>query len=109
MNLPPTIFSPEVARVYAGVHIRQYVFDAFNELIAENLQGKRAIVRQEDAIKRILEKANEENATITRAGIFDKGWLDVEGAYSQHGWKVTYDKPGYNETYKASWLFVEAS
>jgi hypothetical protein len=38
--------------------------------------------------------------------IFEKGLLDVETVYERAGWKVTYDKPAYNETYPATFRFV---
>lgn len=37
--------------------------------------------------------------------IYKKGWLNVEEAYREKGWDVTYDKSGYNETYRALFVF----
>lgn len=42
---------------------------------------------------------------VKRQEIFDNGWLDIETVYEDSGWSVEYDKPGYNESYEASWTF----
>lgn len=81
--------------------IPEKVFEAFNEAIADNLSDGYATVKQNDVITRILGKMEG----ITRHDVFDNGWLDVEPFYRKKGWKVSYDKPGYNETYEASWEF----
>lgn len=81
--------------------IPEKVFEVFNEVIADNLSDGYATVKQNDVIARILGKIDN----TTRQEIFDNGWLDVEPFYRKKGWKVTYDRPGYNETYEASWTF----
>jgi len=42
---------------------------------------------------------------LNRAEIFDKGWLNVEEVYRAAGWAVEYDKPGFNESYSATFTF----
>jgi hypothetical protein len=46
---------------------------------------------------------------LKRNEIFKNHWLDVEEIYEEAGWQVAYDKPGYNETYEASFEFTDAS
>ena len=41
---------------------------------------------------------------ITRV-LFENHYLDVEELYRQEGWLVTHDKPGYDETYPATFTF----
>lgn len=84
------------------------VFDAFNELIAQGFTDKISVVYQNAVIDKILSKF-EGNEKITRGYIFDNHWLDVEKIYEQAGWKVYYDKPGYNETYAATFTFTAKS
>jgi hypothetical protein len=79
------------------------VFQAFNELIALRLTGGVATVRQDEVVTRIMELMNDEN--LKRQDIFDNGWLNVEEAYRAEGWSVYYDKPGYSETYAATFKF----
>lgn len=85
----------------AGVkcaHIPGVVFQAFNAEIALRFSGKSATVYQKDVM-------NHLNKIYTENQIFDSGWLNVEEAYEHCGWDVTYDKPGYNESYGASYKF----
>ena len=42
---------------------------------------------------------------LKRKEIYDKNWLDVEDVYESAGWKVEYDKPGYNENYEPTFTF----
>lgn len=38
-----------------------------------------------------------DSGMLTKDEIFDNHWLDIEDIYREQGWKVKYDKPGYNE------------
>jgi hypothetical protein len=76
------------------------VFEAFNELIAENWCISGATMKQEDVVARIRTKLNT-----TAAEMHKRGWLNVEEAYREAGWCVEYDKPGYNESYPATFTF----
>jgi len=75
------------------------VIEAFNELITENFVNGSATVKQGDAVKRMVEKG------LDRKEINDKGWLNVEEAFKLAGWDVSYDGPGYCETYPATFKF----
>ncbi len=84
------------------------VFQAFNELIARNSVDGCAVVKQDDAVARIAELMGErlhEDPQCRRAVAFERHYLDVEDAYRATGWTVEYDKPGYNETYSATFTF----
>ncbi len=76
------------------------VLETFNRFIGENiLSNGTAIVYQDDIVKDLA------NQGLDRELVFKKGWLDVEDVYREAGWKVEYDKPGYNETYRSSFTF----
>ncbi len=79
------------------------VVETFNELIAENWNGSDALIYQEDVVARIKKKFLPKR--ITNKKIFDNHWLDVEDVFKNAGWSVYYDKPAYNEDYKASFSF----
>jgi hypothetical protein len=64
------------------------------------IASKSARVSQDDVIKRIMQLGDFERNTI-----FNEGYLDVEPLFEQYGWEVTYDKPAYNESYKAFFIF----
>ena len=76
------------------------VLSSFNELIAKNWDGHSATIKQNEVVALMVEKG------LRREQIFDNGWLDVEDAYRAAGWKVEYDKPGYCETYPATFTFT---
>jgi hypothetical protein len=75
------------------------VIEAFNELIIKNLSGGSATVHQDEVVRLIVKKG------IKRADIFENHWLDVENLFQENGWEVDYDKPGYNESYEAYFVF----
>ena len=94
--------------------IPAFVFQAFNELIAERGGSGSAQFSQEDVLALIVEKRTagttyaptEETKAELRAEIFDRHWLDVESVYEAAGWTVVFDKPGYDETYAANFKFT---
>lgn len=81
-------------------HIPEEVFEVFNKLIVANWDGKFATVVQKDVVDLVVAQLG-----IPRDQIFNKCFLDIEDHYRKAGWKVYYDKPGYNEDYEASFLF----
>lgn len=89
--------------------IPSVVFEVFNELIALNFSGKSSVVRQDVAADRIVILYNKRNEfhTIDKRYVYDNNWLDIEDSYRDAGWKVYYDKPGYNETYPATFEFTK--
>lgn len=76
------------------------VLEVFNQHITKNFLNGQALVKQEDVLQDICSSMN-----LTRDEVFDKHYLDVEDCYTLAGWDVTYDKPGYNERYEASFTF----
>ena len=81
------------------------VFEAFNEMIAENWDGSQSIVKQPAVMLRVLEKLKQDFPEITRQDVFDKKWLDVEHFFRKAGWKVEYDKGAYYDTYDPYFTF----
>lgn len=75
------------------------VIESFNELIAENFLGDYSSFKQKDVVARMVAKG------LKTADIYKNGWLDIEDIFEKAGWKVDYDKPGYNESYDASFSF----
>jgi hypothetical protein len=79
------------------------VIESFNELIAKNWNGSYSEFKQDDVIDLILGKMDWPKES--RHDLFENNWLDVEPIYEAQGWKVDYDKPGYNEDYSATFNF----
>jgi hypothetical protein len=103
MPVKPIKPSDVVAKKQASVP--DFVLEVFNGLIAKNFDGSSARFTQDAAVAAILEATDGDPVPVTRARIFENHWLDVEPIYEKAGWKVEYDKPGYNETYAANWIF----
>lgn len=81
--------------------IPAFVIEAFNEVIVANITDNgHATFTQDEVLKVVMEKGR-----IGSNEIFKKGWLDVEPLFRKAGWKVVFDKPGYNESYKANFTF----
>jgi len=78
------------------------VFQAFNDLIAENwVHGRdRAIVKQKDVLARVTARLD-----VTADEVLAKHWFDVEPSYRAAGWTVTYDKSGWDESYEPYFEF----
>ena len=98
------ILPSEVEQIKAS-NIPDEVILAFNELIAEKWNGSFSVIKQDDAMERVLRKFEVAEKFWTRNKIFENKWLDVEYIYRQKGWNVEYDKPGYNESYDAFFKF----
>ncbi len=80
-------------------HLPPEVIESFNELIARNFSSGSATVLQKDVVSSLVCKGFKSE------DIFENHWLDVEEIFEKNGWKVSYDKPGYNESYDASFMF----
>ncbi len=79
------------------------MIEAFNRCIAREWDGAFAVVAQETILNEI-DGLNPSEAPNARQA-FEKGWLDVETLYEENGWDVEYDKPGFNESYPATFTF----
>ena len=93
---------PDQVAAKKGTTIPAQVFEAFDEMLVEKWRDGVAVIQLDEVVTRILAK----DTGITRNQLFDNGWLDVEPAYEEAGWRVVYDKPGYNETYAATFTFT---
>lgn len=91
--------TPREMREHASP-IPEVVFNVFNALIAKGAGIRSVTVLEKTVVAHLVERG------YTSAEIYEKCWLDVEPAYEAAGWRVTYDKPGYNESYDASWTFT---
>lgn len=76
------------------------VIEVWNDLITKKHDGRRATITQNEAVAALMTATGVE-----RQDVFARRWLDIEDAYREQGWKVTYDKPGFNESYEAYFVF----
>lgn len=76
------------------------VITVVNDLIRIHWDGDQAVILQKDIVSTLMDEMK-----ITRKEIFDKKYLNIEATYKKAGWTVSYDKPGYNESYQPSFTF----
>jgi len=81
--------------------IPPFVIECINDLIAKKWDGRSAHIKQDEIVRAIM------TLGIERRVIFEDHMLDVESIYEEYGWKVKYDKPGFNETYDAYFIFTK--
>jgi hypothetical protein len=101
-------FSPEDAKA-AKVHILpKPLLQAINELLAEKYRDKGPIhIKLKDLkarCRRIL-GVDEMFSGADPVDAWPNSVWDFEPVYRQHGWKVSYDSPGYNESYDGYYIF----
>lgn len=75
------------------------VLESFNQIIKQNYYRGQSTFYQDDVVALMVAKG------LTKKDITAKHYLDVEPIYIAQGWKVEYDKPGYNESYAATFTF----
>lgn len=92
---------PEDMASVKGKIFPDAVVEAFNEMIAQAYYNGSATFKQQEVVERMVQKG------LKREDIFSKHWLDIEPIYRAAGWKIFYDKPGYNETYEATFKFTK--
>lgn len=76
------------------------VFDVFNAAIAKHWDGRSATFTQDEVVAALAEKLST-----SREDLYARKLLDVEDVYRAAGWSVEYNRPGYNETYRATFTF----
>lgn len=90
---------------FATKELPDFVIDAVNAQIKKNYKFGPFRMLQKDLIKEIMNLAPEE-LNLKRQQIFDEGYLEIESVYNKAGWVVTYDGPGYNESYEPVFIFA---
>lgn len=94
--------TPTEAQSLKQTQIPDAVFDAFNQMIASEIDSNgQAVITQDEVIALICKKMG-----IDRFQVHMR-WLDIENIYRNYGWEVEYDKPGYNESSSATFTFKQ--
>ena len=94
-----------------AINIPDEVIKAFNDMIAKHWSGNYSEFKQEDVLNLIVDNFLESGTynlptkEAIKLMIFAEHWLDVEEIYRKSGWSVEYDRPGYDETYPATFRF----
>jgi hypothetical protein len=77
------------------------VIQAVNEILKEKFRGDSVTILQ----KEIVSRAIKINPKLTSDILYKNHHLDFEPIFRKAGWSVRYDKPGYNESYEATFEF----
>ena len=84
--------------------IPDIIIKTVNELLVKNYRNGKAIIMQSEIVD-MVSGDSENPDSISRTDIYDNNYLDFEDVYRAIGWKVTYDKPGYCESYEPHFIF----
>jgi len=95
---------PEEVQGKKNSTIPDDIIDAVNELIVKEWNGSQSHILQKDIVQLAIYKDPDLTSTI----IFDNRWMNFETIFQAVGWNVSYDKPGYNESYEASFKFTKS-
>ena len=103
------LITPEEAEKARKSSIPDYVFQAFNELLAENFYDVGTIIYQHEVLKRIINLypsiiENDKDSIVN--SLFVNHWLDVEKFYQRAGWEVTFREPTYYEDFDPYYKFI---
>lgn len=88
------------------IEIPEFVIEIVNKMIKEAWDGEEAKISQKDVVDKIL-RGYPGMEKITTGTVYKKHWLDFEDLYRKVGWKVIYDKPGFNESYEPYFKFTK--
>lgn len=100
--------SPQEAQSLSVTSIPAEIFEAINSLLIERTgpSSKEVTLKQDLILTRYNEICIQKNVTPLKwSEIFEKKYLDIEHLYEKAGWSVEYDKPVWNETYDAFFVF----
>ena len=101
-------FSPAEVRKHKGNVIPAEILDATNDLLAARYTpGRKISIKLKDIVELAKEKMRAAGNPEANENFYDKNWMDIESLYEDAGWKVSFDKPGYNESYDAFFDFSE--
>lgn len=94
--------SPQEVTALKADHIPDEVFDAWNSIISKNWNGNISKFK----LKELVDTIKVATGKTSHEEIKKEGWLDLEPIYRAKGWKVSYDQPGYDESYDAFFEFT---
>lgn len=96
---------PSEVAAHKATLLPDFVFKAFNNLIAKSYNDRTAKIMKEEAIKELAHFMPGDSFQSKRNAIFENGYLDIEDCYREVGWDVVYYKPGYNESCDGFYTF----
>jgi len=93
--------TPAEAQNKKEASVPKEIIEAFNELIVKHWSGGSARFKSME-----LTALAKQKTGLSDAALFEQGYFEASRAiFRKAGWEVTYDRPGYNETYDAFYIF----
>lgn len=85
--------------------IPDIIIKAVNDLLVQKYDKNKhkAIIKQSEILDKVV--GDPDYGMLTRESVFRNNYLDFESEYQAIGWKVTYNKPAYCETYEPYFIF----
>lgn len=93
--------TPKEIMADMGSIIHPAVIQAVNDLLKKNYRGGSCTIKQDE----IVAAAIAIDGSLTSTIIFKNHWMDFESVFVKAGWSIKYDKPGFNESYDAYFVF----
>lgn len=111
-------FTPEEAKASKVAAIPKAVIQIFNTFLSTRYTGENGniTITLNEVVAAVLMALKEEGegypestrpywCSASKNDLFENRWLDIEPVFEKAGWNVHYDKPGFNESYEATWTF----
>lgn len=98
--------TPDEVQTLHHKNIPSEVIEAINELLV--LKYRRPLLDIRITQREIIDAAQIKFQSMIKRStneIFENGWMDFEPVFRNNGWDVSYDRPGWNESYEAFYLF----
>ena len=104
MSIAP-ITPEEAQKQHFAQYVPNEVYEAVNEILAEKYCDSGITIHQDEVVSRAIEKMQSDGTCVPVEDFFTYHWLDFEAPYRASGWEVSYEKPAYNESFAAHWVF----
>lgn len=105
-------FSPAEAASAKKGAVPQELIQAINQLLAERIKSNgRSITIKAHEIVSLAESLMSNDGdytsrTIPKISWYDKGFMDFEPIYEAEGWKISYTRPDYTESFDSYYEFT---
>lgn len=105
--MPVKPITPAEAMKQKRTEIPDEIIRVVNDMLVEKMSianpTSGITLFQKDIVGRAAEALD-----MTTSEIFARKWMDFEPIFRDAGWEVKYDKPAYNESYDAFFVFRSA-
>lgn len=95
--------TPEEVASQKEHQIHPQIIASINELLVTHYIPGTITIKQQEILDLFLGRTSED-WTLNR--VFKEKQLNIESVYKKYGWKVEYDKPGFNESGEAFFKFT---